>query len=212
MAMIGQALNLILSQPQLTLNSIQHVKSHDGVEHTCHLCGRGFDTPDGLAQHISRWAHHCHSCGRGFKTLDGLAQHIARVCNVPPTTNWPCPQCGKQFKLKHHVDKHIIYCLAKSTNYYSIFTHEHFCIVTRKNFFGHSLKISTMKSTDTVQREQFECPENVMTDIHQVWNRICYYLSKASGIVINTYYITYNLIMFPRDYSSTTIRINVFTG
>ena len=75
---------------------------------TCDYCPSSFMSPNQLSQHREQEHRHklpyaCRMCNKGFQTREGVRQHML----THMARAFSCEVCDKKFKRKHHLKEHL---------------------------------------------------------------------------------------------------------
>ena len=113
-------------------NLNKHMKTHGEKNETCDVCGKRFHLKVALREHIEsvhteEYKHQCQYCGKFMKCKNSLFGHV-RQFHSQTITLYACDQCGRKFRQKGNLKKHILthsdnktfkcqYCVDKSFKY-----------------------------------------------------------------------------------------------
>lgn len=68
------------------------------------LVSRGRGRSRGAIGWNTGGVHVCETCGKSFSSLGNMRKHALIHTGLKP---YQCPQCGRRFLLKHHLQKHL---------------------------------------------------------------------------------------------------------
>ena len=99
-----------LSTDQSTLSKHKKSVHEKKYDHICHLCGKGFQAPCDLQEHLGKIhgqgepKHKCETCGKKYWNTFNLKTHIE---SNHSNSTYPCGQCSKVFKVKNYLQTHV---------------------------------------------------------------------------------------------------------
>ncbi|XP_035707786.1 zinc finger protein 595-like [Folsomia candida] len=111
-------------------------KWHRGEKHPCQRCHYVFFSKTKLDYHVkirhSGVTHKCGKCSKAFRAQMELTRHLKLVHS--DVKNFPCPICGRMFKMRCHVKAHVqnvheqrthscYFCAKKFPNVYTMKDH-----------------------------------------------------------------------------------------
>ena len=97
---------------QTTSNLNKHILLHGEKKEVCEVCGKKFHLKVGLREHM-KYVHtdqyliECKVCKKRLKSRNSLYGHMA-VYHSDIDTVYPCEECGKTFRQKGNLKKHML--------------------------------------------------------------------------------------------------------
>lgn len=93
-------------------NLNKHMKTHGEKKEFCDICNKSFHLKIALREHMESvhtevFKHQCQYCGKFLKCRNSMFGHV-RQFHSDITIMYECEQCGKQFRQKGNLKKHIL--------------------------------------------------------------------------------------------------------
>lgn len=84
-----------------------HLKTHDGAQHMCDICGRFYTSNYSLYKHkkvahLNEYKFHCDVCNKKLLTQENLDSHMQQHDKT-----YECKECGRAFASKRYLTSHV---------------------------------------------------------------------------------------------------------